>query len=236
MLGHESDFRPWRVKFAVSTLPWKPEQAESARCGGCDIIIRMPSPIGHALAGIAVGALIARRPGWRLLAVAAVAAALPDVDFFLPLQHRGPSHSVGAAAMAFAAALVVLSTGSHVTHRWRTAAAVGLAYASHTLLDWLGADTSTPRGLMALWPVSTTFYISGLDVFNSVDRRYWTSGFWTRNAMTVLREIAILGPVAAFSIYRSPGRTSVRDAPRRPSASEAGTADTLDPPGPRGGR
>jgi membrane-bound metal-dependent hydrolase YbcI (DUF457 family) len=160
----------------------------------------MPSPIGHALAGIAVGALIAKRPGWRLLAITAVAAALPDVDFLLPLQHRGPSHSVGAAAMAFVAALLVISLGSHVIRRWHTAAAVGLAYASHTLLDWLGADTSTPRGLMALWPLSTSFYISGLDVFHSVDRRYWTSGSWTRNATAVLREIAILGPLVILSL------------------------------------
>jgi inner membrane protein len=196
----------------------------------------MPSPIGHALAGIAVGALIAGRPGWRLLAVTAVAAALPDVDFLLPLRHRGPFHSVGAAAMAFAAALILLSTASPVTRRWRTAAAVGLAYASHTLLDWLGADTSTPRGLMALWPLSTSFYISGLDVFHSVDRRYWVSGFWTRNTIAVLREIAILVPIAALSIYRSPGRSFVRGAPRRPSASAGGRADTSDPPAPRGGR
>jgi membrane-bound metal-dependent hydrolase YbcI (DUF457 family) len=167
----------------------------------------MPSPIGHALAGVAVGALIAGRPSWRLLVVTAVAAALPDVDFLLPLRHRGPSHSVGAAAMAFAATILVISIGSHATRRWHTAAAVGLAYASHTLLDWLGADTSTPRGLMALWPLSTTFYISGLDVFNSVDRRYWTSGFWTRNAIAVAREIAILGPLAAGACLWSSRRS-----------------------------
>lgn len=169
----------------------------------------MPSPIGHALAGIAVGALIARPPGWRLLAVTALAAALPDVDFFLPLRHRGASHSVGAAAMAFAAALIVLSAGSGVNRRWPMAAAVGLAYASHTLLDWLGADTSTPRGVMALWPLSTSFSISGLDVFHSVDRRYWVSGFWTRNAMAVLREIAILGPFVVLSLWATRRRRSV---------------------------
>jgi inner membrane protein len=173
----------------------------------CDIIIGMPSPIGHALAGIAVGALIARPPGWRLLAVTAVAAALPDMDFLLPLRHRGPSHSVGAAAMAFAVALLVLSSGSHVTRRWHSAAAVGLAYASHTLLDWLGADTSTPRGLMALWPLSTAFYISGWDVFDSVDRRYWMPGFWTRNTIAVLREIAILGPIVILALLARHRRT-----------------------------
>lgn len=196
----------------------------------------MPSPIGHALAGVAVGALIARRPGWRLLAVCALAAALPDMDFLLPLRHRGPSHGLGAAAIAFAAALAVLTIASRAPARLAAAAAVGLAYASHTLLDWLGADSSSPRGLMALWPVSTAYYISGVDLFNSVDRRYWTAGFLARNTVTLLREIAILAPIAGLSIHKSLGRSSARDDPRRPSASGGGRADTSDPPGPRAAR
>lgn len=160
----------------------------------------MPSPIGHALGGIVVGALVARRPDWRLLGVCALVAALPDADFLLPIRHRGPSHGLGAAATAFAVALAVLALRPNGSGRWTIAAAVGLAYGSHTLLDWLGADSSAPRGLMALWPVSSAYYISGLDLFNAVDRRYWTAGFWARNTLTLLRELAILGPLAAISV------------------------------------
>ena len=36
----------------------------------------------------------------------------------------------------------------------RLALATGLAYATHTLLDWLGTDASPPIGIMALWPFS----------------------------------------------------------------------------------
>ena len=173
----------------------------------------MPSPIGHALGGFAVGALIARRPGWRVAIACAVTATLPDVDFLLPLQHRGPTHSFGAAVLALAVSAGVVSLGSARAERLRTIAAITLAYASHVLLDWLGADSSSPRGVMALWPASSAYYISGLDVFNAVDRRYWLPGFWTRNALALLRELLILGPVAAISAsagrrvrsYRPPG-------------------------------
>ena len=175
----------------------------------------MPSPIGHALGGIAVGALVARRSGWGLLAACAVAGALPDIDFLLPMRHRGTSHSLGAAVLVGLVASVLSRRTAYSPAL--TGLAVGLAYASHALLDWLGADSSTPRGLMALWPVSSGYYISGLDVFNSVDRRYWLQGFWTRNTVTVLRELALLGPLAALSMYRSLGRFSGRGAPPPPS-------------------
>ena len=189
----------------------------------------MPSPIGHALGGIASGALVSRRIGWGSLACFAAAGAMADLDFLLPLQHRGPSHSVGAAALAFCLTLVT-------TRQPRLALAVGTATASHTLLDWLGEDTWSPRGLMALWPFSDAFYISGLDVFSSVNRRYWTDGFWSANAVAVLREILLLGPLAVVSTYRIPARSSDPAGPRQPSAGAAGTGGTSDPPGPRAAR
>ena len=88
----------------------------------------------------------------------------------------------------------------------------------HVLLDWLGADSSSPRGVMALWPASSAFYISGLDVFDAVDRRYWLPGFWTRNGLALLRELLILAPVAVISAsagrrvrsYRPPGAAPPR--------------------------
>ena len=169
--------------------------------------------------GIAVGALISRRADWRVVAACAVAGAFPDIDFLLPMQHRGPSHSLGAAALAFAASAAVLSGRFAGLDRLRMAAAIALAYASHVLLDWLGADSSTPHGVMALWPVSNAFYVSGLDVFNAVERRYWLPGFWTRNALAILRELLILGPVAVISASAGRRARSYRRreaAPPRP--------------------
>jgi membrane-bound metal-dependent hydrolase YbcI (DUF457 family) len=172
----------------------------------------MPSPVGHVLAGIAVGSLASRDRGWSLPLVCSVLAALPDIDFLLPIAHRGPTHSISAGVAAFVLTFAGLrlrkrsqpqtpnstpeESSRNRNSAVRIAVAVGCAVLSHVLLDWLGKDSSTPRGLMALWPWTSAYYISDLGVFNAVDRRYWLDGFWHRNAITVAREIAILLPIA----------------------------------------
>src|SRR5687767_10692174 len=123
----------------------------------------MPSPIGHALGGIAAGSLISRDRRWMSLVVFAVAGVLPDIDFLLPLQHRGPSHSLIAA-------LATLGVAWGLVRNLRLAIAVAAAYASHTLLDWLGEDTWSPMGVMVLWPFSHQYYVSGVDLFAAVNR------------------------------------------------------------------
>lgn len=166
----------------------------------------MPSPVGHVLGGIASGVVVSGRSGWQYLILFAVLGAAADLDFLFPWPHRGPSHSIGATLIVFVIVLTLALGRNAVRPRskpplnaTRLALAFGAAYGSHVLLDWLGADTSTPHGLMALWPFSQTFFISGLDVFNSVSRRYWLPGFWRANAVAVLREMVLLGPVAVLS-------------------------------------
>lgn len=90
----------------------------------------------------------------------------------------------------------------------RLSVAIAAGYGTHTLFDGLGADSSAPRGLAAMWPFSSAFYISGLDVFDSVDRRYWLGGFWRRNTMAVAREIALLAPLAAAAYWTVTKRRS----------------------------
>jgi hypothetical protein len=111
-------------------------------------------------------------------------------------------HSVGAAAIV--AAGVWLLARRQVDTRARArflAITVGCAYATHVLLDWLGKDTAFPYGLMALWPFSSRFYISGADLFMEISRRYWKPDeFVWGNAKAVALEILIIGPVAAISV------------------------------------
>jgi inner membrane protein len=163
----------------------------------------MPSPLGHALGGLAVGVLAAPARRWEVIAACTLAGALADADFLLPLRHRGASHGVGAAVIVGVLALASLKA-SRARDAFRIASVVTVAYATHILLDWLGADSSIPRGLMALWPFSSDYFVSDLNVFDSVDRRYWREGFWERLARTLARELAILLPAvgAAWLIRR----------------------------------
>jgi membrane-bound metal-dependent hydrolase YbcI (DUF457 family) len=175
----------------------------------------VPSPAGHLIAGVAVawaaeafapfrprvqdtGRPLAAAPITTPLVVACAALALaPDLDILLA-SHRTYTHSIAAAALAALA-------GGAIARALRlpglaTGLTCGLAVASHAALDWLGRDTSTPQGLMALWPLSASYFYSGVDLFADVSRRYWQpEEFILKNAVSVAREVAILGPVAGLA-------------------------------------
>ena len=159
----------------------------------------MPSPVGHALGGMVAGWLVARPVGRsageavRSGAWLAVLGMAPDIDLLFT-QHRGPSHSVSAAVLAGLAVAAI-------TRRPRLGAAAACAYASHVFLDWLGADTAAPFGVMALWPASYEFYLSRLDIFAGVERHY-RPGFWLFNIKALARELIILGPLAWVVVRR----------------------------------
>lgn len=153
----------------------------------------MPSPIGHALGGIAAGwGGVPRRDVAGAAILAAIASA-PDLDLLMH-AHRGSSHSVGAALIVGAIAWVV-------TRRPRWGAAVALAWASHVLLDWMSNDTRPPVGVMALWPLTHDYYRSSLEVFPAVSRRYWLAEFWVYNFKAVAVELVVVGPIAAVVVW-----------------------------------
>src|SRR5690349_9165644 len=122
----------------------------------------MPTPVGHALGGLAFGWLLAKtapsratsapslvdqlRAGLRRAALFAALGALPDIDLLFRV-HSTYTHSLGAALIV---SLTVFALAP--PPRARFALACGAAYASHVLLDWLGTDTSPPYGITALWP------------------------------------------------------------------------------------
>jgi hypothetical protein len=164
----------------------------------------MPSPVGHALAGMAVGWVVAdpvvppRRRAVEPAIFGAIAVA-PDLDILVG-AHRMYTHSVGAVLVVLLIARWMLGPG-----HWRLALAMAAACASHVLLDWLGKDTSPAIGLMALWPFSNSYYISPFGLFDEISRRYWLPHeFIWNNLAAVVKEVAIVGPfaVAAFAVAR----------------------------------
>ena len=163
----------------------------------------MPSPVGHVIAGIAAGWLVAGRPqgpewrrdGIREALVFGALGALPDVDLLVG-AHSGPTHSIGAAAIV-AVVVWLAGRGLRIRHGLVGAAACFAAYGSHVILDWLATDSSPPIGIMALWPFSRLYYESDVHVFFAISRRYaqgWS--FVRQNLIAIAREIAILVPMA----------------------------------------
>jgi hypothetical protein len=157
----------------------------------------MPSPIGHALGAAAAGwALDRQRPSLRRTALLVAVGLAPDLDLLFG-THSTYTHSVGAVAL-------VTVIAWFVTRDARLTAAVGAAWGSHLLLDWLGSDSRDPIGIMALWPFSTGHYQSDLHVFDAISRRYWMpEQFIWGNLRAAAREVAILLPVLGAAYWLS---------------------------------
>jgi len=172
----------------------------------------MPSPIGHALAGVAFVWSVNPRTERRLVLTAAALAVLPDADLVHPDWHRAYTHSIGAVLLVSIITAVV--TG-WVTRRiaWRVVLLFGGAYATHLLLDWLGADFFAPYGIRALWPFDDGWYISGLDVFRQTARRHlFTLPIIMQNVKAIAQEIAILGPIV-YALWLIRVKPAARLAP-----------------------
>lgn len=190
----------------------------------------MPSPLGHALGGLAAGWLIAGAPTspddrqrttpwtstWRGALIFAAIAMAPDLDFLIG-SHRTYTHSIGAAFIVMLAAMI-LTRASASSSRTTAGLTCGVAYASHLLLDWLGSDASPPIGLMAAWPFTSNYYESSFHIFMSTTRRYSLPGFWRQNFWAVTYEVGILLPIAA-AIY------VLRMRRRKPEASATRTTN-----------
>ena len=170
----------------------------------------MPTPIAHALGGIAASCLavagsslalrkpasrrsletVIRRigPGRGVIGAAAL-GVVPDVDLLFGM-HRGVTHSLGAVLLAAA-----IAGGIAPAARLPAALTAAAAFASHLLLDWLGTDRSPPLGIMAWWPWSDRFHLSDTPLFLRVCREYWSLDCWRHNALAVAVELFLLVPI-----------------------------------------
>lgn len=172
-------------------------------------MVRMPTPVGHAVGGLAAALLsntAARRPGLSpsLLLASATVAVAPDLDILVGI-HRAYTHSIGGVAIVGLAAALALRGRRNA--RWG-AAAIAAAHASHLVLDWLSKDTAPPFGLTILWPFSSTFFMSPITVFGEVSRRYWlTDEFVFGNLKAAVWETFILLPILLVAWIWWSGRT-----------------------------
>ena len=171
----------------------------------------MPTPLGHGLAGIATGwavAGVARESRRALVTQAAILAGLAmaaDLDLLVG-AHSGPTHSIGAAAIAGVVAAAA---------RWpiaRTRVRIGLVaflvWATHPLMDSLAPDTSVPYGVMAFWPFSHQYFLTGLSVFMPIWRYPVSARAITHDILAIAWEILLLVPVV-YLVGR-PGPSEVR--------------------------
>jgi hypothetical protein len=166
----------------------------------------MPSPIGHALAGLTVHVLSARdgaeRWSLRRAILMTGAATAADLDLLFRFvdgrnHHQAESHSIGAAALA--AAVVWAATR---LSGWPRSAALGLwagcAWLTHLALDYLSLDTHPPIGILALWPFQPGYFKAPWTIFLDIGRTLeWATV--RHDALAVAWEIVLLGPLLLAS-------------------------------------
>ncbi len=162
----------------------------------------MPSPVGHALAGLTVHVLVARDPNElhdrRRAAITVAAALAPDVDLLFRFvdgrnHHNYETHSLGCALLAGIVAFLAAKA-------WRWArpvnlgAAAALGWGSHVLLDYLNKDTTPPIGIMAFWPLDDAFYKVPWPLFLDIGRTLsWATA--RHDLLAAAWEVAVLSPL-----------------------------------------
>jgi len=137
------------------------------------------------------------RDPWRI-GVTVGAGLLPDIDLLFRLvdgrnHHDNETHSIGFALLAAVTGALVFRL-----LRWRRplllALAVGLAWCSHLVLDYLNVDTNPPIGLLALWPFSDAYFKSPVPLFLDIGRTLtWET--IRHDAVAAALESAILVPL-----------------------------------------
>jgi membrane-bound metal-dependent hydrolase YbcI (DUF457 family) len=172
----------------------------------------MASPIGHSLAGIALGRAFDRSSGRgdKSLIIGCVALALaPDLDF-LPgiLQgqpvayHQGPSHSLFVGlALSLGATLLIRPDRRQLLSTWLLLFA---AFASHLAIDSVGPDGRPPIGMPLLWPLSDSTWLAPVTLLPGVHhyvpgtegvREWLAMVFGWINVRAILVELLLMGPL-----------------------------------------
>jgi membrane-bound metal-dependent hydrolase YbcI (DUF457 family) len=172
----------------------------------------MASPVGHALAGLAVAwgadlhpanraAGSHARAGTALTLACVALAAVPDIDLLVTGLHRTVTHSLLSVLLVGLAAALVASRASRYHpgpsgQVVRVAIVCALAWASHIGVDWISADSSTPKGMQILWPFSDAWFISGWDIFPGTERRRLLSEPSLRqNLLALVTELVLMVPI-----------------------------------------
>jgi membrane-bound metal-dependent hydrolase YbcI (DUF457 family) len=166
----------------------------------------MPSPLGHAIAGLTVHVATARDEAElsepRRIGVVTLAALAPDVDFLFRLfdgrnHHQQETHSLGFAVLAALGCALAFRLARR-PRPLATAAAVGLAWLSHVMLDYLNNDSNPPIGLMALWPLSRDYYKFPWPIFLDIGRSLsWATV--RNNLLAAAWETVVLLPLFALA-------------------------------------
>ena len=155
----------------------------------------MATPIGHLLAGAAIGTLMSRGSNLpRAIVIGGLAAIAADFDFIpgILIGNPGRFHHAQSHSVTFAVLIGLIAGLIARESRLRWGLLVGVGYASHLILDGLTFDDSAPHGIPILWPFLSDVFNSPVTLFLNAP---WGSGLVlnAHNFELLVREVGILG-------------------------------------------
>jgi membrane-bound metal-dependent hydrolase YbcI (DUF457 family) len=175
----------------------------------------MASPIGHGLAGYALFIFSEPRLATNFRDHLKAAAAgfffgsLADADFLVDyftnnpvLEHHYFTHSISFNLLLGVLIFIVLKAFLR-SGALRLALILTGVYATHLFVDYFTHDGSPPIGIPLLWPFTHRHFIAPVDIFLSIHRGSIEALFGPHNMYALLREIVILGPLAAAAFFYS---------------------------------
>jgi hypothetical protein len=176
----------------------------------------MATPIGHALAGIAVTCVSPhRRLDYLILGISMAVA--PDLDI-LPgmllgtpvIYHGGITHSFGFALLvSLAAAVLFALRGEPFLRVFKFAL---IAYSTHLVLDFVGPDGREPLGIPLFWPLLKEHFLSPIPLLLGVRHAADTAAstgeflegvFSLHNIAAIAWEAVLIGPIIWYGWRRS---------------------------------
>lgn len=186
----------------------------------------MPSPVGHSLIGLTLGVAWLVPPGtfrevsraawslrWPLVGCIAL-GNLADVDYVpgictgeINAFHHYFTHTPGWCLLVAAgiACWGRFARSVRGVQLFLWSAAILL---SHLAADIVCEDGREPRGIMALWPLSDSFFISPVSVFTHLRKDEWSDFLQWHNAYAVAREIVVCLPLLAAAVWMKMRRVS----------------------------
>jgi inner membrane protein len=168
----------------------------------------MPSPVGHSIIGLALGAgFLLPRTTWRklfhevwnrrfLFLAILFLANLPDLDYLpgilvgdLHAYHHQFTHSLVFAVTLSAFTLVAWQRCRPPVTRTLTTLVYALLV-SHLLADWMCQDGSEPYGIMWFWPFSERYTLAPWTPFLAPRKSTYQEMLQWYNVKVILVEAA----------------------------------------------
>jgi membrane-bound metal-dependent hydrolase YbcI (DUF457 family) len=163
----------------------------------------MATPVGHLLAGAAIGTLMSRGSNLpRAIFIGGLAAIAADFDFIpgILIGNPGRFHHAQSHSITFAVLVGLIAGLIARESRLRWGLLVGVGYASHLILDGLTFDDSAPHGIPILWPFMRDVFQSPITLFPNVA---WGSRslITAQNLDLLIRELGLIGSFFVGALY-----------------------------------